>query len=109
MRGTIDVPEEGLKIIAVAGYINGNPIWKELGRLVINKNSNPTVLIDRTFNPAGTVVDDPSIYLTCPVKPFSKEELDRKAGYKRESRNDQRKRQSNHSSNFNDMDDDIPF
>ena len=105
--GTIEVPEEGMKLVTIVGYVEGNPIWREMGRLVVNRNGNPQVLIERTFNPAGPVIDDSSHYLSCAVKNFSQEELDRK--FLRNKTKQQHKQTPKHSPNFNDMDDDIPF
>ena len=113
MKGTIEVPEEGLKLITIVGFVNGNPIWREVGRLIVNSKGNPKVLLDRTFNLAGPVIDDSSIYINCSVKEFSKEEIDRRAIRKRDHRlkpaDYPDTKATSPSAGWDDMDDDIPF
>ena len=108
MKGVIEIPEDGMKVVTIVGYVNGSPIWRDVGRLVITTSGKPSVLIDRTFNPAGPVIDSDSMYLMCPVRHFTEEEIQVKSKWKKGNSSAPLPPSGKYSS-FDDMDDDIPF
>lgn len=78
---------------------DGKPIWKKVGVKTKTKSSNrDVILLDRTFNPAGVVVDDNTL-TSIPLYFFKQ---DKEGEEKREPH----KLVSN---GFNDFEDDIPF
>jgi hypothetical protein len=102
---TITIPPEGFKIVCIIGMYEGNPIWRQVGKLTVAKQSGmPVVMIDTTFAAAGVHRKEQqsgSALLTCVT--FSDEELEKKASYKQKQ-----KPASLQQRVFND-DDDIPF
>lgn len=108
MAAIIEVPTEGLKLICIAGTTtDGAAIWKQAGVITIGKGGKPTIMIDKTFNPAGandgSGKNNTSIILT--AVPYSKDEIDRKGSYQAAVR----KPPSYHQPRHNTEDDDTPF
>jgi hypothetical protein len=100
-----DIPQEGLKLVAIVGYVNQTPVWREVGILKTTKRGGMCVYLQRCFNPAAVCDGDPqSLYANLHAKAFSQEELERKQG---KQQNPSKYPKSN--SNFHDMEDDIPF
>lgn len=126
-NSNLEIPAEGLKLVCVVGYMpNGNPIWKQAGVITVGRNGKPVILLDKTFNPAG-VVDERkgSSIILSPVR-YSPEELQKKESFSstpRPKTGDIKPIREDYSratplplpevrgssSNFDDMDDDIPF
>ncbi len=75
-----DIPEEGLKIVAIAGILpDGKALWKHVGLLTMSKKDKPVILLDKMFNPAGVNSDNKdSSSILLNLFPFSQEELDRR-------------------------------
>lgn len=105
---TIDIPKEGLKLVAILGYVEDKPIWRQVGKLIVNRKGNPQVILDLTVNINGAKTEEDSPYLQCAVKEFSPEEAEKQRGYNR-NKTVSKKRSPSISSSFSDMDDDIPF
>lgn len=80
---SVNIPHEGLKIVCIIGFYEGNPIWRQVGKLSISKKTGlPVVMLDNTFSAAGvhrSVQTSGSALLTC--SPFSEEELAKKNSY----------------------------
>lgn len=113
---TIEIPPEGLKLVGITGYIEGNAIWKEFGILRLTAKGQIALYVDRTFCAAGLYNREAtSPKSTMYLKPFSQDEIDRKNSFKQTSpiqnKSQQHLPMQRHSgsSGFNDMDDDIPF
>ena len=115
---TLEVPNEGLKLICISGYFpNGDPIWKQAGVVIVNKSGKVNIIIDKTFNPAGVVGDNGKTGIMLTAVPYSVEELKTRAIKKREEfvptlipkPEIKPYKDYKSSSNFDDMDDDIPF
>lgn len=106
------IPKEGLKLVCIAGYFNGNPIWRTVGQLKLSSAHKHMVILDKTFNPAGVVSETDSATVVLNAVPFSEEELQRKKAYSNGTQPPSRykeKTNSKPSSNLDDMEDDIPF
>ena len=106
-----DFPEIGMKLVCVAGYINGNTIWKQVGTVKKSAKGNFTIFLDKVFNPAGIMTDDNGPSVALHAKEYSQEELDRIMKYKEPSRSQGRKAPSERKSKpkQEDLEDDIPF
>ena len=106
------IPSEGLKLVCIVGMFNGNPVWRQIGRLVMAKSGKPLIMLDRTFNPAGVYVeDDKSASCLINAVPFSAEDLAKTASYKaaKESSYREPNRMQRPTQGFTDFEDDIPF
>jgi len=108
MAAIIEVPSEGLKLICIAGTTpDGAAIWKQAGVITIGKGGKPTILLDKTFNPAGandgSGKNNTSIILT--AVPYSKDEINRKGSYQAAVK----KPPYYYQPMCNTEDDDIPF
>ncbi len=100
---SVHIPEEGFKLVVIAGFFNGKPIWRHIGKIMVKKGKL-YINVDRTFNPAGVHNEDPasaSILLHAVI--YSDEELKRKASYKESAPPPKA------GASYNDFDDDIPF
>jgi hypothetical protein len=100
---TTQVPKEGLKVIAIVGYIEGKPIWREVGMIKPTSTGNLQIHLLRYFNPAGCPEEEDGIHVRLQCREYSPEELDKKQSYSKT------KPKPKPQSNFDDMDDDIPF
>lgn len=109
---TLQVPEEGLKLLCIAGKTSeGNPVWKEVGKISATKNGKAVVLLDCTFNPAGVHKEDrDSANALLTVVPYSQEELQRRRDWNKEHKEHyQSKKQGGYRTASPDWEDDIPF
>ena len=119
---TLEVPNEGLKLVCISGYFpNGDPIWRQAGVVIVNKNGKVNIIVDKTFNPAGVVGDDEKSGVMLTAVPYSAEELRRKGDFNKAvplspsfvptltPKPEIKPYKEAKSSSWNDMDDDIPF
>lgn len=113
---TLEVPNEGLKLVCISGYFpSGDPIWKQAGVVIVNKSGKVNIIIDKIFNPAGVVGDNDKTGVMLSAVPYSVEELKTKVIKKREAfvptltPKPVIKPYNETKRNFDDMDDDIPF
>lgn len=104
----MDIPEHGFKLLVIAGKIDGNLIWRQVGTLKTTKRGVPIIYLDRSFNPAGTLKEDDSPSVSLHVREFSQEELKRFEDYKgKPSRSSYRRDYK--EKDPEDFDDEIPF
>lgn len=88
-------------VVCVVGRTKDQkPIWKKVGVFTTTKSSGRAViLLDRTFNPAGVVVDQHN-KTSVPLYFFEQDE-------KKDAKRDAKAAQQQNS--FHDFEDDIPF
>jgi hypothetical protein len=103
---TTQVPKEGLKVIAIIGYIEGKPIWREVGMLKPTSTGNLQIHLLRYFNPAGVPDEEDGIHVRLQCREFSSEELDKKNSYKTTNKHE---KQNKPPKKYDDFEDDIPF
>ena len=111
----IQIPDEGFKLLAIAGTYEGKPIWRTVGKLVVSKKGVPIIQVDKTFNPAGVQGEKDSATIILNCVEYSEEELKKKAYYQQERTPPQPghkfppKTKITNEYFGNDFDDDIPF
>lgn len=107
----MEIPAEGLKIVAVVGEYEGKAIWRTVGKLIKSKRGQPLIMIDKCFNPNAVYSDDPrSAMALLNCVEYSPEDLEKKQSYaNKNSRSSDRSTRNRRPERVQDLDDDIPF